>query len=306
LRHTIGDVRDAAAVSKAMAAAKPDFVFHLAAQPIVRSAHADPAETWSTNVMGSVNVLESLRMLNGPCAAVIVTTDKVYRGSARAHPEADPLGANDPYGGSKAAVEIAADAWREAFFELPRKGSRVFPKVALATARSGNVIGGGDWAKDRLLPDCVRALSKGAPIPVRNPSAVRPWQHVLDSLAGYLMLGAGLRGALASRSTTRLAELSGAFNFGPAASDHRQVRDVVARILKGWPGKWRPAHDPAGPEEASVLRLDARKAQRILGWRPRWRFTRAVDETVAWYRGAVPPNKAVELTLRQLAEYTAE
>jgi CDP-glucose 4,6-dehydratase len=305
LKHIVGDVRDPAVVARVVTAADPDFVFHMAAQPIVRSAHAHPADTWSTNVMGSVNVLEALRKLRGPCAAVIVTTDKVYQGSAHARAEEDLLGGGDPYGASKAAVELAVDAWREAFFPLPKPGNRAMPSVALATARSGNVIGGGDWAKDRLLPDCVRALAKGEPILVRNPRSVRPWQHVLDPLAGYLMLGAGLRGALVARSSAQLAGLSGPFNFGPAPSDHRQVGEVIARVLAAWSGNWRSARAPNDPKEAAVLRLDSHKAQRVLGWRPRWRFTRAVDQTVAWYRGAVSPRKAVELTLRQLAEYTA-
>jgi CDP-glucose 4,6-dehydratase len=246
LDHLQLDLKDRAGVSGAVSAAKPDYVFHLAAQPLVRASHADPGETWATNVMGTVNLLEALRRLRRPCAAVVVTTDKVYEASAIEHGEDDTIGANDPYGASKASVELAVAAWRRSFFPA-RQDGRSFPLVGLATARSGNVIGGGDWARDRLLPDCIRALSKGAPIPVRNPTAVRPWQHVLDPLAGYLSLAAEMREALVSRRAARLAELSGPFNFGPATGDQRPVGDVVAEVLKRWPGKWRSAPKSGDP-----------------------------------------------------------
>jgi CDP-glucose 4,6-dehydratase len=304
LNHTLGDLRDFTAVSKALVSARPDYVFHLAAQPILGEAHSDPAGTWSTNVMGTVNLLEGLRKLRRPCAAVLVTTDKVYRGSAAALEEDDPLGGSEPYGGSKAAVEIAVDVWRQAYFRFPAAGARRFPNLAVATARSGNVIGGGDWARGRLLPDCVRALSRGKPIAIRNPSAVRPWQHVLDPLAGYLILAAELRDALDARRAGKLAELSGAFNFGPAPGDHSTVRKVIRKVLRRWPGTWRQAPKEDHPVEAAVLRLDAGKARRLLGWRPRWALDRAVDQAVTWYRGASSPSLALELTLRQLAEYT--
>jgi CDP-glucose 4,6-dehydratase len=302
--QVLGDLGEAGSVSKAVKAARPDYVFHLAAQPIVRAAHADPGETWATNVMGTVNLLEALRGLARPCAAVIVTTDKVYTASAFEHTEDDAIGSNDPYGASKAAVEIAVAAWRQSFFPLgPGKGG--LPLVALATARSGNVIGGGDWARDRLLPDCVRALAEGRPIPVRNPAAVRPWQHVLDPLAGYMALASELREALVSRRFARLGELSGPFNFGPATEDQRAVSDVVAEVLRRWPGKWRKAPKSGDPLEASVLRLDSRKAHRVLGWWPKWPFKRAVEQTMAWYKGASSPSRAREMTVRQLAEFTA-
>jgi CDP-glucose 4,6-dehydratase len=304
LNHTIGDVRDAGAVSRALRAARPDYVFHLAAQPIVRAAHGDPAATWATNVMGTVNVLEALRRLKHPCAAVIVTTDKVYRPTPTPRAEDHPVGAGEPYGASKAAVEIAVEAWRQAYFPAPPARGRAFPGVALATARSGNVIGGGDWARDRLVPDCIRALRKGAAIAVRHPAAVRPWQHVLDPLAGYLALAAELREALEARRAGRFAELSGAFNFGPAAGDHHRVREVVAEVLKHWPGKWRSSRERGRPEETPVLRLDAGKAHLLLGWRPRWNFVKAVERTVSWYQGASSPSRALEMTLEQLAEYT--
>jgi CDP-glucose 4,6-dehydratase len=305
LSHTVGDLRDADAIARVLAAARPDYVFHLAAQPIVRTAHSNPAETWATNVMGTVNLLEGLRRLKHPCAAVIVTTDKVYRSSPNARSEDHPVGANDPYGGSKAAVEIAVESWRQAYFPVPSARGRGFPRVAIATARSGNVIGGGDWARDRLIPDCIRALLRGEPIDVRNPLAVRPWQHVLDPLAGYLILGAELRDTLEDRRIGKLSELSGAFNFGPAAADHHSVREVVAEVLKRWPGRWRKVQKRRDPPETGVLRLDAKKAHRLLGWRPRWKFAQALDHTVSWYQYASSPSRALEKTLRQLAEYTS-
>ena len=303
MEHTVGDLRDAEALRRALLSARPDYVFHLAAQPIVREALADPAATWATNVMGTVNLLEALRRLRRPCAAVIVTTDKVYRPSRGPRAEDDPLGAREPYGASKAAVECAVEAWREAFFPVPLARAGALPRVALATARSGNVIGGGDWARDRLVPDCVRALSRGAPIEVRSPLAVRPWQHVLDPLAGYLVLAAELRDALLAGRRGKLSELSGAFNFGPAAGDHRRVREVVEEVLRRWPGRWRKAR-PLGPSvETAVLRLDSRKSGRLLGWRPRWPLDRAILETVSWYRGAASPSRAREMTLGQLSAY---
>jgi len=294
IHHIVGDVRDPKALLRALRASKADFVFHLAAQPIVRAAHGNPRETWSTNVMGTVNLLEALRSLRRPCATVIVTTDKVYGSGPQAHREIDPLGGHEPYGGSKAAAELAVQAWREAF------GLR-----AMATARAGNVIGGGDWAPDRLVPDCIRALRKGVAIRVRSPSSVRPWQHVLDPLYGYLVLGARLQANLGSRRKAR-RKLEGAFNFGPRPADHRPVADLVSEILGHWPGNWTPLTQKSAPKEASVLRLDARKASRVLGWRPRWRFPKAVARTVAWYQGARSPEAAQEWTRKQIAEFSAD
>lgn len=302
LHHRAGDVRDAAALSRAVADTRPDFLFHLAAQPIVRRAHQDPAETWSTNVMGTVNLLEALRANGRSCAAVVVTTDKVYGGTGRAHAEGDPLGASGLYGASKAAAELAVDAWRQSFF--PVGGRRRGPKVAVATARSGNVIGGGDWSDDRLVPDCMRALRRGSSIVVRHPSAVRPWQHVLDPLLGYLMLGAQLAEAQAAGSAGRLCELSGAFNFGPGPGCQRTVKQVVEEILRHWPGSWKASADPGGIVETAVLRLRAAKARRVLGWRPAWGFSRSVRETVAWYRAARTPAAALAATRGQIARHT--
>jgi CDP-glucose 4,6-dehydratase len=289
--HRIGDVRDEEALFRAIRAARPDYLFHLAAQPIVRSAHARPAETWSTNVTGTVNVLEALRRLGRPCPSVIVTTDKVYAEASSPHAEDEPLSGDEPYGASKAASELAVRAWRRSF------GLR-----AVATARSGNVIGGGDWAQDRLVPDCVRALSAGRAIPVRNPAFVRPWQHVLDPLHGYLLLGVWL----GLRKRADLAGNSGAFNFGPRPGGHRTVRDLVQEVLRRWPGRWRASAQAGTPREAPVLRLDASEARRLLGWTPRWGFAESVARTVAWYQHAHSPQAAREITLQQIADFSRD
>jgi CDP-glucose 4,6-dehydratase len=284
--HTHGDVRDLRALARALRSSRPDYVFHLAAQPIVGASLRDPGETWSTNVMGTVNLLESVRLHAQACPCVIVTTDKVYGTAAAVRTEAGPLAGAEPYGASKASAELAASAWRSAY-----------GLAGVATARSGNVIGGGDWGAGRLVPDCVRALRRGLPVRLRNPSAVRPWQHVLDPVHGYLRLGAWL-GAAHPRAGL------GAFNFGPAPGDHRAVREVVEEVLSHWPGSWRRAPSRGGPGEDSVLRLSSRRARAVLGWRPLWRFSESVARTVDWYRGARSPASARELTRLQISEFS--
>jgi CDP-glucose 4,6-dehydratase len=300
LRHEIGDVRDQAALARTVRACGPHFVFHLAAQPIVRAAYTQPVETWTTNVFGTISLLEALRALSEPCAAIVVTTDKVYAPSTqrRSHPEEDPLGGRDPYSASKAAAEIATAAYRSSFFSLEKIAAGSAPPVAIATARAGNVIGGGDWAPDRLIPDCVRALSAKASIDIRYPDAVRPWQHVLEPLGGYLLLAASLGSALQDKDQGRLSELCSAFNFGPALGDHKAVRVLVEELLGRWPGEWRDQREPNAPLEAEFLSLDITKAGRVLGWQPRWDFAETIERTVAWYRGAVSDREADELTRR--------
>ncbi len=295
VRHLAGDVREPQALARAVRRCRPHFVFHLAAQPIVRASYVDPAETWGINAMGTAHLLDALRGLPSPCAAVIVTTDKVYADASRPQREDGILGGKDPYSASKAAAELAVASWRESFFSEP--GS-----CALASARAGNVIGGGDWASDRLLPDCARALARGEPVEVRNPGSIRPWQHVLDPLGGYLMLGAELHRAIGSRA--RRAELCGAFNFGPAGRDHRPVRAVIAEVFKHWPGRWRRQVEARAPAETAILLLDIGKARRVLGWRPRWGFAEAIERTTVWYRDA-SPRTAAKLTRRQLAEHAS-
>ena len=296
MHHEIGDLRDARRVQQSIAAAQPDFVLHLAAQPIVRLSYAQPVETYATNVMGTVHVLDCLRSLDKPCAAVFVTTDKCYENREWVHGyrEEDPLGGHDPYSSSKAAAEIAIASFRRSFF-----GDR---PVRLASARAGNVIGGGDWAADRIVPDCMRALQVDQPIPVRHQTAVRPWQHVLEPLSGYLWLAARL-----SESSTGGAGLCSAFNFGPGHEANRTVKELVQEIFKHWPGRWVDASDRSSPHEANLLQLSTDKASALLGWSPVWDFRTAVAQTVDWYREvAKDPQAAPDLTSRQIGQYQAD
>ncbi|MDD2762736.1 MAG: CDP-glucose 4,6-dehydratase [Opitutaceae bacterium] len=275
LDHGVGDVREATALQALVARLQPEVVFHLAAQPLVRRSYAEPVETFATNVLGTVHLLEAVRRQGGPCAVVVVTSDKCYEaiGSSEERREGDPLGGHDPYSASKAGAEIAAAAYARAYFG---KDGR----VALATARAGNVIGGGDWAEDRIMPDCIRALQAGRPIPVRRPAAVRPWQHVLEPLSGYLWLGTRLWQAVAEGK----ARPSGSFNFGPEAAGHHEVRTLVTEVLRHWPGRWEAASVAGDPHENECLRLSIDRAAHELGWKPVWDFARAVERTVAWYR----------------------
>jgi CDP-glucose 4,6-dehydratase len=284
------DIRDAAAVRTAVAAARPEVVFHLAAQPLVRRSYDDPLETWSTNVMGTAHVLDACRHTPGVQAVLVVTTDKCYENQewAWGYRERDALGGHDPYSASKAAAELAVASWRKAFGAVP--GAPL-----LATARAGNVIGGGDWSVDRLVPDLVRALGSGLPLVVRSPQATRPWQHVLESLSGYLLLGQQL---LAGR-----ADLAQAFNFGPGSEGNRSVADVLHGLRACWPSLAWAADCRAGPHEATLLQLDSSLARSRLGWQPVWGFDETLRRTADWYRvhqaGGVVPSAA------QLAAYVA-
>ena len=297
-----GDVRDLRALSEVIANAKPDFIFHLAAQPLVRHSYVDPVGTFTTNVIGSINVMEAVRLASLHCVLVMITTDKCYENREVPHgySETDPLGGHDPYSASKAAAEIAIDSYRKSFFS-----SAATSHVALASARSGNVIGGGDWAPDRLVPDSIRALQRGETIPVRNKNATRPWQHVLDPLSGYLALGAALWEIVDERNAKRAAEVCSAFNFGPDPKSNRAVHEVVDEVLKHWPGEWIDKTEPNAPHEAGLLSLKIEKAARALGWRPVWDFETAIAKTVTWYR-AVHEKKDVDpqkLTRDQITEY---
>ena len=296
--HTIGDVRDLDSLVRTMRRVKPDFIFHLAAQPLVRLSYMLPVETFDINVMGTVNVLEAARRIGRAqsghqISVVCITTDKVYENMEKGRPfrETDPFGGYDPYSASKGACEIVISSYRRSFFGTPDS------PVWVASARAGNVIGGGDWAKDRIVPDCVRALANGEAIPVRNKVSTRPWQHVLEPLGGYLTIGA----ALAKRE--RFNEVCGGFNFGPNPRANRTVKELVEEMLKWEDGTWVDKSDPNAVHEAGLLNLNIGKARRILGWKPRWGFAKTVEETMVWY-GAVAHGMDPKLaTQEQIAEY---
>jgi len=293
-----GDLRDAEAVRRSMLNFAPDFVLHLAAQPLVRLSYQSPVETYATNVMGTIHVLEALRSLAEPCAAVLVTTDKCYENRELLHnySEEDPLGGFDPYSSSKAACEIAIASWRRSFFKDH--------PVRIASARAGNVIGGGDWAVDRIVPDCIRALTRGEQIELRNPFATRPWQHVLEPLSGYLWLAAVLfQPDLRAIPSVKIAS---AFNFGPESDSNRTVAELVSEVLLTWPGSWLDKSDVTAPHEAKLLQLSTAKAKALLNWAPVWSFPEAVRETVGWYRrnpSQAGPGSAHPYTLRQITTY---
>lgn len=274
MRPIVADMRDAGRLGEAVAAAAPDIVIHMAAQSLVRQSYLDPVQTYAVNLMGTIHLLEAVRDAPSVRAVVIVTSDKCYdnRGDAAGHREDDPLGGTDPYSNSKACCDLATSAYRESFFHTG--------PVAVATVRAGNVIGGGDWAADRLVPDLVRAAASGASLQVRNPNAIRPWQHVFEPLRGYLMLA------------ERLVEdghlFAGAWNFGPADGDHQPVAAVVRGFGERWGGgeKWTLDEGPH-PREAPSLRLNCSKAAAELGWSPRWSLDRALDAAVSWHRAHV-------------------
>jgi CDP-glucose 4,6-dehydratase len=296
LANITGDVRDPAAVDAAMAAAAPEVVIHMAAQPIVRRSFSDPRETYATNVMGTVNVLEAVRTAGAESvrAVVNVTSDKSYDNDSARPPrpfvEDDPMGGHDPYSNSKGCAELVADAFRRSFFTR-NDGSG--PRVA--SARAGNVIGGGDWGEDRLVPDIMRAVEAGTPIAIRNPDAVRPWQHVLNPLSGYLVIAQQLFADPAAAT---------GWNFGPSPDDVQPVRWITDRLTALWPGELRWEID-AGPRphEAQFLSLDSTRARTRLGWAPRWDLAKTLESIVAWHRAHLDGQDLRAVTLAQIEEF---
>ncbi|MET4450287.1 CDP-glucose 4,6-dehydratase [Bradyrhizobium sp. RT3b] len=293
-RHSgrVGDINDVNALRAALAGFETDVLFHLAAQPIVLTSYADPVGTFETNVVGTVRVLDAARAAVGLRAIVVITSDKVYQNdeTSRAYHEQDALGGADPYSASKAAAEIATRAMAHSFFSES-------DAARIATARAGNVIGGGDWAEFRLLPDAARAIGCGQPLICRNPKSVRPWQHVLDPLAGYVMLAEDLACAKAS---------SDAWNFGPAPDDILTVGDVANLFVEAWgrEAKWMAELNQNGAHhEAKLLTIDSGCAQRELGWQPRWRSAEAVQRTAAWYRDHAAGTSAMSLVERDISEF---
>lgn len=301
MRHVEGDIRDLDVVCSIVEETAPDFVFHLAAQPLVRLSYDIPVETYATNVMGTVHVMEALRRYTmrstKPVAAVMVTTDKCYenREWVYSYREEDPMGGYDPYSSSKGAAEIAITAYRRSYFSAENS------PVKMASARAGNVIGGGDWAEDRILPDCIRALKHKSLVPVRNKIATRPWQHVLEPLSGYLTLAAAIR-----TTEDPFGILCSAFNFGPSLSSNRTVVALVQEVLKHWPGEWVDRSDPHAVHEAKLLNLATDKAFHHLGWKPVWKFEETIFNTVSWYRECgdlATPDAIREFTQSQIQQY---
>ncbi|MCP9830090.1 CDP-glucose 4,6-dehydratase [Synechococcus sp. HJ21-Hayes] len=303
--HQLHDIDDAKGLTELVVDVQPEIVLHLAAQPLVRRSYYDPLQTWSTNVMGSLHLLEALKSLRHPCAVVMVTTDKVYANQEwdYGYREEDRLGGHDPYSASKAAAELAISSWRASFCGT---SDHQTPYLAIATARAGNVIGGGDWACDRLIPDAMRALCAGKSIPVRSPKATRPWQHVLDPLAGYLRLAERLHST--QSDLVRVSDVAGnrfmtAFNFGPSLEGNRTVVELIKAVLGHWPGEWVDLSDPSAPHEASRLHLQIDKAHHQLGWQPRWDFATTVARTVGWYCAVHEGANPLDCCLADLEAY---
>ncbi len=289
--NTFGDVRDPLGLVSAVTQAKPDIVLHLAAQALVRRSYSDPAETYSTNVMGTVNLLEAIRHAGSSVRAVVnVTTDKCYENREWFWPyrETEAMGGYDPYSSSKACSELVTAAYRQSFFQQDG--------IALASARAGNVIGGGDWAVDRIIPDLLRAADAGLPLKVRSPGAVRPWQHVLEPLSGYLML--------AEKLYVEGQAFAEAWNFGPRETDARSVGWIVERLQAALPGTKWDRDIAEQPHEANYLRLDSSKAHSNLQWQPRWRLSTALEKIIEWH---VAWRKGADMhafTVSQLVDYT--
>jgi CDP-glucose 4,6-dehydratase len=292
MESVVGDVRDADAVAAALAGCKPEVVIHMAAQPLVRRSFAEPRATYETNVMGTVNLLEAVRLGGGVRAVVNVTTDKCYenREWEWGYREDEPMGGHDPYSSSKGAAELVTSAYRRSFFSDP-EGPR------LASARAGNVIGGGDWGEDRLVPDAMRAALAGETAPVRNPNSIRPWQHVVNPLSGYLVL---------AQAIWESPQHAGGWNFGPPDEEARPVGWLIERLASLWPERVRWAVDDGPhPHEANYLKLDSSRARTRLGWRPLVGLDLALAETAAWYRELDAGAEMREVTLRQLELFGA-
>jgi CDP-glucose 4,6-dehydratase len=294
LEHRVGDVRNLPALGEALHAFKPDVVFHLAAQALVRLSYQNPVETYATNVMGTAHVLEAVRKAPSARAVVVVTSDKCYENieTDRGYQETDRMGGRDPYSNSKGCAELVTAAYRASFFDPAKYAEH---RVAVASARAGNVIGGGDWSADRLIPDVYRAVASRQPVRIRNPKAVRPWQHVLEPIGGYLLL--------AEQLWRKGAEVAEGWNFGPPDTDARPVAEVMDRLTGVWPAARWELDQGAHPHEAMLLRLDCSKARAKLGWRPRLRLEEALAWTAEWYKAFMKGDDMRGFSLGQIARY---
>lgn len=293
MKHHVGDIRDLKQLTGALKTAAPDIVIHLAAQSLVRESYDDPVSTYSTNIIGTVNLLEAVRQVSSVKVVLNITSDKCYENEESDQPysETDPMGGHDPYSSSKGCAELVTSSYYRSF--LKKQGA------GIATARAGNVIGGGDWAKDRIVPDAIAAFISGETLEIRNPLATRPWQHVLEPLAGYLIL--------CQKLYTNTEHYSGAWNFGPGAKDIQPVAKLVDAMVQNWPGDvcWKIDKD-VHPHEAQNLTLDCTKANTQLAWKSIWNFERAVKETINWYLAWNNRENVHKATMEQISSYQRE
>jgi CDP-glucose 4,6-dehydratase len=289
----IADIRDKEHLQKEIISFQPDFIFHLAAQPLVRRSYEIPAETFEVNVIGTANLLEAVNKLAAKCTVVVITTDKVYENKEQdiLYNENDPLGGYDPYSASKACTEIVVSSFRNSFFNTAKYNQH---HKAITSARAGNVIGGGDWSSDRIIPDIVRSLQQQESIDVRNPNAVRPWQHVLEPLSGYLQL--------AEMLDNDPLKFSKPYNFGPLPDDHLTVKQLVETAIESWgDGNWTDSSNPAQPHEAGLLKLDISRAMNELKWFPKLSAKDAISWTINWYKQN--RDKQTDFTFKQIKDY---
>jgi CDP-glucose 4,6-dehydratase len=294
INHVIGDIRDTVGLNQTMQSFKPEFVFHLAAQALVKKSYIDPVSTFATNVMGSINLLDAVRSCDSVRSLVYITSDKCYENVewVWGYRENDKLGGRDPYSASKASAEMAFSAYARSYFAHQ-------PSLGAATTRAGNVIGGGDWAADRIIPDCIRALENKQSIQLRHPQATRPWQHVLEPISGYLLLAARLY-----KEPTRYA---GSWNFGPPTTDIRTVREVVNSILQHYgQGSIDIQEGQSEHHEAQLLQLNCDKAHQLLGWYPRWHVDKTFKATALWYKSVLEGDDVSSVTRGQLMDYFPE
>ncbi|AIQ98273.1 CDP-glucose 4,6-dehydratase [Prochlorococcus sp. MIT 0801] len=301
-KHYEGDIRDSNTLKKIIVEVQPQVVFHLAAQSLVLNSYLNPIETWEINIIGSLKVLESLRDLDHDCAVVCITSDKVYqnRQSLYGYREDDRLGGKDPYSSSKAAMEIVINSWRESFCGI---GNYQIKNISIATARSGNVVGGGDWAENRLVPDAISSLIQNETIPLRNPNSSRPWLHVLEPLSGYLILAKEL---FLNHRNKVSAKFSQPFNFGPNIQSNNTVRQLIECLLEYWPGEWVEILSEDTPKEEELLFLTSEKSYRLLGWKPKWDFSQTICKTVSWYKKNYDGINALDCCISDLEAYQSK
>jgi len=291
IHHEDGDIRDYSQILEFVKTTRPEFVFHLAAQPLVRKSYSEPQNTFDTNITGTVNLLEAVRLTPSVKSLVVITSDKCYKNKewCWGYRENDELGGKDPYSASKAAAELVFSAYNDSFFNAR-------PQFGAASVRAGNVIGGGDWSDDRIVPDCIRALESNKPVELRNPHATRPWQHVLEPLSGYLIL--------ASRMYEHPKQFGGSYNFGPDSGKTHTVQNLVEEFISVWgTGKIRVTKKDNDPPESGLLHLNCDKAHHDLGWYPKWSFKKTVEQTAKWYKSVKEGKSAESVTRQQITEY---